>query len=219
MNLQSEVQKTSIVVLGSFTPDIFHPTWFSSQNLIRPEEAKDTRGTVIVTPEIVNFDLAEWLGIKVLRHRLEVGTGQPPYFEALRDVAFGIFRLLPHTPITALGINHEHHYYLPSEDAWHKLGHRLAPKEDWRELFERPGLLRLDMQGERYDDYKGYIKIRVQAIDSDKYRILIEVNDHYQITEEHPEAAKFVQNILSKEWQSSADFAQKAIQTILSLIE
>lgn len=43
MPLIPEIDGSSIVVLGSFNPAIFHPLWFKINQLIRPEEADSAK--------------------------------------------------------------------------------------------------------------------------------------------------------------------------------
>ena len=92
----------------------------------------------LIPPEVAIMRI-EWLQLNVVRDRFQVGTQHAPYFEPLRDLVVGIFSLLRHTPVFALGINREFHFRLDSEAQLHVLGDRLAPKHDWG-LLPKPGM-------------------------------------------------------------------------------
>ena len=67
---------------------------------------------------------------------------------AFKDLAVGIFQLVPHTPVTAEGLNFLGHFKLASEDEYHWVGDVLAPKDIWKALYpdEWPGLADLTIQ-------------------------------------------------------------------------
>ena len=222
MQLHPKTESVNITVLGSFTPSIFRPTWFAKHNLISLEEAQNAKGTVIVAENLSNFSLSDWLIIHVEQNRFQASTNQPQKYESLRDVTAGAFRLLGQTPLIQMGINHECHYELPSKEIWDNLGHRLAPKEDWRSLFDEPGMLLLEMQGKRNDDYEGYIRVRVQSENPDKYGVYIRVNDHYELRsgsteDDFSSATSLLQSILFHNWQPSAVMANEITSKISTL--
>lgn len=134
MSSQLDTQGVSVVLRGNFNPAIFHPSWFASQDLIRRQEA-EAASVEIVHAEAAIFN-ADWLQIHVFRDRFQARTFQEPYYEALRDLVIGVFSYLNHTPIRIMGINRLFHFRLESEEVWHKVGDRLAPKQDWVELLE-----------------------------------------------------------------------------------
>ena len=51
---QLEIEGHSIVLLGSFNPQIFQPSWFGNEGLIRKEEA-DSAKIEIVHRDLVSF--------------------------------------------------------------------------------------------------------------------------------------------------------------------
>src|SRR5688500_14696309 len=99
MPLQLHLQSVDIVVVGNFNPAIFHPTWFTSNDLIRAQEA-DAAEIQVVHPEVASFKAA-WLAITCTRDRFHASTTQEAYYEPLRDLAWGVLDLLSHTPLTA----------------------------------------------------------------------------------------------------------------------
>lgn len=222
MQLDPKTEGINITVVGSFTPYMFRPTWFARHNLISLEETKSEIGAVIVAENLAHFNLSDWLSIHVEERRFQASTNQPQKYEALRDVVVGTFRLLGQTPLNQLGINHEYHYQLPSKEIWNNLGHRLAPKEDWRDLLGEPGMLILEMQGKRNDDYNGYIRVKVESEHPDSFGVGIRVNDHYELrsgsTEDDFSAAvTLLSEVLFNNWQSSATLAKKVADKISAL--
>jgi hypothetical protein len=216
---QIEIQGVSLVLIGSFNPAIFHPSWFAAYNLIRKEEA-ETADTKIIHSDIADFKLG-WLSVNVLRDRLQLGTVQESYYEALRDIAVGVLQLLSHTPVTMMGINREFHFNLLSEDAWNGLGYRLVPKQDWEPFLKRPGLTVLTEEGLRPDEYKGYIRVSVQPSPRVSFGVYVHVNDHYQLISDGKEigGADKARIILSEKWSESMKRGLDIAQGISSLGE
>ncbi len=216
---QIQVQGVSIVLIGNLNPAIFHPSWFASHNLLRPEEA-DAANINIVHPDVASFK-TEWLEVNIVRERLQIGTVQESYYETLRDLAVGILGLLSHTPIRVMGINRDFHFDLVSEDLWNGLGHRLVPKDDWNPLLKSPGMQNLVVQGVRPDDLKGYLRVTVQPSARTKYGVFIEVNDHYilKTDEKEAEGANKAKVILSERWNESMKRGFDIAQAIAKLGE
>lgn len=200
---QIHSEATSIVLIGSLNPAIFHPSWFAAHNLLRAAEA-EAAVTNIVHPDVASFK-TEWLEVSVVRERLQISTAQEPQYEALRDIAVGILGLLSHTPIRAMGINRDFHFDLVTENRWNELGHRLVPKQDWAPLLVRPGMRTLVVEGVRPDELKGYLRVTVQPSAQIPYGVFIEVNDHYILKTEERESdgANTARLILSEEWDES----------------
>ncbi len=175
------LQGMNIVLLGDFNPKIFQPAWFAAQNLIGEKEA-ELADVQVIMPDVVVCTM-EWLRVQVTHERFQFSTEQEPYYELMRDLTIGTFTLLEHTPIHSLGINMDFHYKMPSIDSWHAFGHKLAPKPHWEGILKNPGLATLIMQGERTDNYTGYMRVSVAPSVKTKstHGIHIGVNDHYQL--------------------------------------
>lgn len=196
-------QEATIVIVGQFNPAIFHPAWFSAQNLISSREAN--AATVdLVHAEASSFQ-TDWMQIQVLRDRFLVKTSQEPYYEVLRDLVVGTFGLLNHTPVKMMGINRDFHFRLESEKAWHTLGDYLAPKNEWNGLLNMPGLRGLSMQGKRPDKFTGHILVRVDPLPEPNFGVHVQVNDHYELEPgpREPTTAKELMSILSSNWEQS----------------
>jgi hypothetical protein len=183
MNIQHpEIQGISVVWLGDFNPKIFQPAWFAAEGLVRKQEAEEAK-IEIIHPEVVTFTL-EWLILQVTRERFFVSTSQEPYYEVVRDLVLGTFSLLRHTPVHKMGINRDMHFRMDSEEAWHAFGHRLAPKDLWKDILgENPGMRSLTMEGRRQDGCKGYTRVKVEPSEKVHPGVYVNVNDHYEVAD------------------------------------
>ena len=183
MTNSAKLERAYVVLVGSFNPAIFQPAWFATHNLISSDENKVPSGVTlrIAHPEIVDF-ATENFQIQVLQHRVSVTTSDVSFYDSLKDLVSGTFKILSHTPIIKMGINREFHFQMPSEAAWNEVGDRLTPKDDWNRVLDKPGMKSVIIQGERTDGRKGFVRVRVgpsnQVI---PYGVFLEVNDHFQI--------------------------------------
>ena len=133
-----EIRGMNVILAGAFNPSIVQPSWLALKGLIKPEEAEHAQ-VEIISRELVSFGLPESLAIQVSLDRLQIIEKDSPSRELVRDLAEGILRLLPESPVAAMGINHNHHFRVESEEAWHAFGHRIAPKEIWEGVLDQPG--------------------------------------------------------------------------------
>jgi hypothetical protein len=210
-----EIEGHTIVFVGSFNPAIFQPAWFSNQGLIRQQEAEEAN-IDIIRREVVSYTIDKFR-LEVLPERFLLGTTQPSFYEPLRDLAIGTFRILMHTPIAQMGINRDCHYKTENEESWHAIGDKLAPKPLWHNVLEQPGLRGLTMQGKRPDQYKGFINVRVEPSTRISPGILVNINDHYELdTKEKVEGADKIIAMLEQSWassiQRSVTIAEKVVE-------
>jgi hypothetical protein len=132
-----EIDSASIIILGSFNPAIFHPTWFKANGLIKPEEAESAK-LEVTHPIISNFSV-EWFRLQVEPGKFDVQTNDEAHFELLSDLVTGTFSLLEHTPVRAMGMNRMMHFKMDSKEAWHAFGDKIAPKDVWQGIMKEPG--------------------------------------------------------------------------------
>jgi len=213
--MQPETNGLSVVLLGNFNPKIFQPQWFAAQGLLRGLEAEDA-DIEIVHNDITIFCL-DWLRLEVTRERFLAATEQEAYFEILIDFINGAFSLLKHTPIGMMGINSDAHYRLRSEEKWHGIGDKLAPKDVWKGILEKPGMRRLDMYEPRENGPKGHARIRVEPSKKCHPGIYVNYNDHFEV--EDPPNVIGCEEIISMllfHWQQSVG---KADSIALNLID
>lgn len=213
--IKSEIDGHTIVFVGSFNPQIFQPAWFASQNLLKREEA-DGAKIEIINRELVIFS-SGWFRIEVTTERMILATAQAQAFEWLRDLAIGTFRVLPHTPMDKLGINRDTHFRMETEEAWHAIGHRLAPKDIWKELLTDPGMAGLTIQGKRPDEHKGALNVRVEPSGKVKPGVFVNVNDHYELPLEASHGCDQIISLLEASWTKSMGRSLKIAETIAGL--
>lgn len=214
--LKPEIEGISIVLVGAFSPSIFQPAWFALHDLIRSEEAEAAHVEVI-HPEVVSVSIAA-AKLQVTHDRYIASTINPSAYEFVRDLTLGAFRMLPHTPIRLMGLNWDLHFRMASEERWHEVGHRLAPKEMWTGILEKPGMRSLTMEGVRPDSHQGYIRARVEPSTQVHPGVYININDHYVVEDHKPEqGCESIMNILLSNWKAFLGRSQKAPSVILGL--
>jgi hypothetical protein len=124
--LEPFAEELTIVFLGNLNAAIFNPDWFSRHGLIGAEAAAEAKVSVI-SPQVTEIDFGH-ISLNCDEGRLVLRTTRVTHSEMLFDLGRGILRTLPHTPLTAAGINNAVHFKVSSENRWHEIGHTLAPK-------------------------------------------------------------------------------------------
>jgi hypothetical protein len=210
-----KISGSAIVVLGSFNPSIFQPAWFAAEGLITSGEAEAAE-IRIVHRELTVFGTEYW-DLECTTDRFVVASDRSPTTEILRDLAVGVFTLLTHTPMHAVGLNHSEHWELGNEDAVHALGFRLVPRENWTSVLEQPAMQTLTVQGNRPDDFQGYIRVRIEPSIQVHNGVFLDVNDHLEFASpKDVEGANKLVKILSTEWNNSRDRASAIIEGVLN---
>lgn len=212
--LQPIREGKSIVLVGNFNPDIFHPAWFASEGLVRRSEAEQAEVS-LVHPDFsqVKFD---GFFLRITRDRFQLSTEQRPYYPVIRDLALGTFRILEHTPVKAVGINSDAHFTLPNREVWDAFGHRLAPKEVfWSPVLDRPGMRSLTVEGLR-EGSRGYVRVRVQPAPGMDATVYLDVNDHYDVETDEPAGARSATEVLDQEWDSSESRTQTIFRHLMT---
>jgi len=211
-----EVQGASIVALGSFNPAIFHPLWFSGNNLIRKEEA-DGADVKIIHSEVAIFS-AEWFSLQVMGERYVVETEDPTKYQPLRDLALGTFKILEHTPVRAFGFNRYQHIRLASEEDWHAFGDHYVPKESWRAVLDKPGMRALIVEGKREGSAADQMQVKIEPSRQVHPGVFIHLNEHYNIPEDSSpmDAIAFFLGKLQSSWDDFLAYWQRVSQHLLS---
>jgi hypothetical protein len=197
------------IVAGDFNPKIVEPLWLSKHGLVPEEEAQDA-DRQLLDAELTHITFP-WADLTVLQDRLQLESGEEMINEAqLCDLAVGMLRLLPHTPVKLISIQHRIVVVASSEEEWHEVGHRLAPKKIWEGILDAPGMFDFAMQGSRSDDLEGAWKVRIQPVADPKFGIWINVNDEASLpVPDEPEpgrrAADFIQTMWSESEQRTLE--------------
>lgn len=189
-----------VLMLGTFNPRIVEPLWLAKQRLIPEEEANKA------DRQLINGDMSRivlpWADLLVLQERLQLESGAELVNDAqLRDLAVGILRLLPHTPVTLLSIQRRATVIAESEEQWHNVGHTLAPKDVWEGILDAPGMFDFAMMGKRPDERQGAIKVRIQPMFDPKWGVWINVNDELSVPDpDEPEPGQRAAELLAAVW-------------------
>lgn len=205
---------STIRLLGSFNPSIFQPAWFARQELIPPAEA-DAATVHVIHSQISSFE-TETFGLQVTADSFEItGVGRP-FNDLIRDVVYGTFRILEHTPVSSMGINNYEHFEAPSEAAWHRVGHAFAPKDFWSPLLSNPGMQSLIIRGQREDGLPGNIEVRVEpSILVQPHGIFVLVNNHVVVRrDDEVGSAAFLMDVLQSNWTPADEHSRRIIRAV-----
>ena len=155
--------------------------------------------------------------MEVTRNRFVVQTSQEPYFEIVRDLAYGTFELLHHTPLKQLGINYNAHYRVKSEKEWHQFGDRITPKEIWKDVLDNPGMSTVTIEGNlNRDGIKGSIKVKVEPSPKIHPGVFFDINDHYEVEDKDKSlGGKEIVSILKQMWKKSMDRSFHIVNTLM----
>ena len=125
MEVTPEQSGVQIALVGAFNPAIFSPHWLIEHGIIQKGDFPDD-GLEVVHPEIAKFHTTN-IAIEVQKNRFTASTNAAPFIN-LHDVVVTLFgELLPHTPITLVGINRIVDFKLDSPEKYEKFGEALAP--------------------------------------------------------------------------------------------
>lgn len=213
-----EIDGAALVLLGSFNPTIFQPTWFKICELLSGPEA-DAAEVKIIHTAIAEFS-TDWLQLSVTRDRFTLQTTNPAHFEQIQDLAVGVFHLLEHTPVTAMGLNRDMHFRIESEERWHALGDRLAPKELWCEKLrgigsrDKPGLRSMTVEGYPPEKTTSVINVKVEPSSKIQPGLYLGYNRHYK-SDDFQNSIKALMEELAASWLESLDYALDIARTIL----
>lgn len=225
----AEILASSIVVVGNFNPAIFSPDWLEKNGLIGNEDAEVARegseGTqIIVSKQVATFETG-WFSLQVLDNRFAL-TSKGALSPAFKDLAVGIFQLVPHTPVIAVGLNFAAHFRLQSEDDYHLVGDVLAPKSIWDTLYpdcmiglgELTVIIQQGVRG-KIPETNDAKRITLQPSTRIKYGIHLSYNDHHDVrtATDNIRAAELVAEIIDNQWNASWQDAIRAFDTVLSM--
>jgi len=206
----------SVVLLGDFNPAILHPAWLAAHDLLRQEEA-DAAEIQLVSRDLTVFS-TEWVELAASPDRFSVASASAPSYNLLRDLTIGVFRLLPHTPIRALGINRNQHFPVEDVGAWNAFGDRLAPKDIWSNILQSPGMRSLIMQGKRPDEYVGHVLVQVEPSLRLEHGIYIGLNDHVQLDQMDMTTTSEMADVLEDTWEPAKARAEVITTQLLETL-
>jgi hypothetical protein len=199
-----ELEGWNIVLRGNFNPAIFQPMWFAKHELISMAEAEDAR-IDIIRPELTNFRVGS-MQLLVTLDKFQLDTATAEMAEVLKDLVLGTFHVLHETPAIQLGINRQLHFRMPSEEEWHQVGHKLAPKDLWTDLIEQPGTKSLVMQGKRPGASSQFIRATVQPSEPVRPGVFMGTNEHFEKPADRD--IQWLLDTLRAEWTEAQTFAK-----------
>lgn len=141
-----KISTCSIVLIGHFNPAIFHPSWLKARKIESENTQVDDFKNFSLKDQFTQFSI-ESRFYSVQADRFMIETSSAPWVKIL-DISTKIFsELLPHTPITAFGINRIDHFELPDFQSRNKLGRKLAPIAPWGEFGQEMETKELELTG------------------------------------------------------------------------
>ena len=227
MRIDPEINGASIILLGNFNPAIFSPAWFVHYEIL-PENTIESANVEIASSQISIFS-TEWLHIQVHLDRFQASTVSAPIVRN-QDLVMQIFKQrLPHTPLTAIGINREVHFRAHSQEARDRVGRRLAPVKPWGEVCDllhldntTGGMVSLTMRQAQPSGRAvgGQINVKVEPsarIGEGRTGIYVQVNDHYVLESGELDARDKLINVVEEEFESSCRRSEEIIDYVMSM--
>ncbi|GMU60014.1 MAG: hypothetical protein AMXMBFR34_17770 [Myxococcaceae bacterium] len=168
--MKPQSESASIVMLGSFNPAIFQPSWLALKNLISPSDAQSAE-VKLIAPQLAAFKAGGIL-VEVLQERFMAQADEPQDQVRLRDLAMGVFAILGETPVSRLGLNWTYVFRLEDEKRWHAVGDLLAPKDVWSKVLRgRPGLRTMTIQGGLLEGLRGQLNVKIEPTSAPSVRL------------------------------------------------
>jgi hypothetical protein len=217
-----DAEEITVVLVGSFNPGIFHPEWFRRQEILLPQEADDAKPR-LVSPEVTEVLFLD-MKLDVFPDRFILETHDASRAEKLQDIVVNVLSRLPHTPVTACGINNALHFELNDEAYWHKIGHTLVPKDlIWNDVLEKPGMETLVIKGVRGGEFPGEVNVTVAPSKNPKMPrgLFVSSNFHFPVprNESGTPRSECVVPFMEKEWKSALEQARRVAYRIFSEIK
>lgn len=146
-----------VALIGSFNPPIFHPQWFVHHGLLDEPEAAEA--AEVQVNEFVSLFESRRFAFEATRRQLTISsTPASESYLPLADLAASIFRLLSHTPITAIGMLRFKHVQLRGT-SWPGVSSNLVDLDRWSAILPSPRLDRLEVETE-WPDVAGEPTVR-----------------------------------------------------------
>ncbi len=120
---EGDISGHSIVLIGRFNPAILQPAWLEAVGLLEGRDLQVHDQLIVPPLTALNFG---WMSLEVTEDRaafsvLEEATSPAP----LRDFVVDLFRILEHTPVFSLGMNHTLHFAL--RNGWQMVSAAAVP--------------------------------------------------------------------------------------------
>jgi hypothetical protein len=225
----AELSGFSVVAVGAFNPAIFHPLWFADKKLLAANAAEEAIGKDFVAVRELAAFTADWLSVQVTLDQAVLSTVEQGREFDLRDLAKGVFDLLPETPVSAVGLNADAHFRVASEDEWHAIGDRFLPKDFWQPLFEGEqwrhradgltvGMRSMTVEAGR-EDGSGYVRTEIApSVRLTPYGVYIGINAHFQLSTDGKSGNGYsAARVIEEQWDGTRSFERELIERVLEM--
>jgi hypothetical protein len=222
------------VLRGAFNPSIFQPFWLVRNEIVTEKEGEAAQINLI-HPQAAEFDIPGQFSLHVDPTTFTITRTEAPLI-LVSDTAVRIFsELLPHTPISQLGINRSVHFSVGSYEERNRIGRLLAPSDPWgawgTELSgsaspgkpdQVGGLKTLTMMQPRPADRQfGHIQATLEPsilIGGGRSGIFMLINDHFQTEDPGKlEGAEEMIEILADRFDDSIRRSESIIDQVMAL--
>lgn len=213
--LKCEVEGVALLLRGSFNPSIVQPYWLAYNELIRKAEAENAE-VEIVRPELSIFKVGD-LKVTVAHDSFQIESTSESS-ELVRDLAIGVFHLLEHTPIQALGFNRGMHFKKNEEDLWSQIEHKFTPTDIWKSLLESPvtsSVLIESKQSKRNSQVYCKVEPSVRVIPG----LYIGISELYKGDIEQEGNTQRLISAISDSWQGFQHDSRALANTLLKKLE
>jgi len=206
----------SIVVLGSFNPAIFHPSWFLANELVRQSDLEPLEKRFVVSPDATVFS-SKWFELRALQRRVSFHATDPGMDLPLRDLVRSTFQYLEHTPITAFGLNCTEVYAMGSaEEATAVIG-KLAPKSLWDTYLESASVEQVVAAG-----VNDGMPLRF-SVEAHSNVVTINTNQHYDVPDEirgrstDTTSVQFINDRLTSDWETFLEYVRTTTKKLIAV--
>ncbi len=211
-----DIAGMQIVVVAPFSPKALQPLELRRLGVLSDADLLNVEFDHLFE-DLMSFRLP-WMQATFEAERLVVGTDPSnPKPEAIRDFVVSLLRSIEKLGVKAVGINRDLHFPVSDEGVWHRVGHKLAPKEGlWDRVVDTPGMEAISVSGLRRDGRLGKVTIRVEPSRRLKFGIYVNVNDHFVIDQSSPaEGVRWLTDLLEGGWVDS----EKRANEVFGMIE
>ncbi|MCR9025493.1 hypothetical protein NW939_12815 [Aeromonas caviae] len=198
---------TSIVLLGSFNPDVFTVGWLLHHELIGEDSVDSSNPGINIPFEVARINLKDcWVVVE--KNKLVISTTSSPY-TFISDLAVNILILIgPSCVVEKIGFNYEEHYMFTPQER-EDIGLALAPRAvwgDWGKALHNSdlsnpqnGLRTMTMkQSELYDRVDGSINVTVGVSERVTNGVGFKYNDHFDLFEDNDTESNLTQSSKGK---------------------
>lgn len=213
---EGDISGHTIVLIGRFNASILQPAWLEAQGLFEGRNL-ELREQMIVPP-ITALNLG-WMSLEVTDDRaafatLEESTSPAP----LRDFVVDLFRVLEHTPIWSLGMNHTLHFSL-RDGGWEHITGSLAPGGVLADRHQGARLSSTTWEIPRVDGLNGVVNLTLQPSQRLSGGVFADWNSHVDLAAAAPSAggARQAVEVLQTRWDDDRRNAAETFQFIRGL--